>query len=92
MFRPSADRILVKPIERVASDIILTVLDELPNLGEVVAVGPGKRDKKGNLKPLDVKVGDTVRFGEFRDMFPTYYDGLQKYLIMQEADVAGVVE
>lgn len=92
MFKPKHDFLLVKPLERKASSVIVTVLHELPNLGVVVAAGPGKRDKHGNLKPLDVKVGDTVRFGEFKNMFPEYYVGLEKHLIIQEADVAGVVE
>ena len=92
MFKPKHDYLLVKPLERTASKVIAVVLHEQPNLGVVVAVGPGKRDKKGNIKPLDVKPGDTVRFGEFKNMFPEYYIGLEKHLIIQEADVAGVVE
>ena len=92
MFKPREDFILVKPLERKASDVIITILHELPNLGTVVAVGPGKTNKRGQRQPLDVKVGDTVRFGEFKNMFPEYYENGVKHLIMQEADVAGVVE
>lgn len=92
-FKPTQDYILIKPLERVASRVInVILLNELPNLGTVIVVGPGKRDKRGIVKPLDVQVGDIVRFGEFKNMFPEYYEGLTKYLIIQEADVAGVVE
>lgn len=89
-FKPRADYILVKPIERVASKIIVVVLDEKPNLGEVVAVGPGKRDKKDRLQSLDVRVGDTIRFGEFS--FPIIMLNADKHFLLREADVAGVVE
>lgn len=89
-FKPRADYILVKQIERIASKIIAVVLDEKPNLGTVVAVGPGKRDKKDRLIPLDVRAGDTIRFGEFA--FPFIIIGTEKHLLMREADVAGVVE
>lgn len=92
MFRPRADYILVKPLERVASSIIDVVLHELPNLGVVIAIGPGKIDKRGQRRRLDVKIGDTVRFGEFNGMFPEYIDNGVRHLIVQEADIAGVLE
>ena len=91
MFKPKADYILVKPQPRVASDIIEVVLHEAPNIGTVIAVGPGK-ELKGKRMPLDVRVGETVRFGEFRNMFPEYWEDGVKYLILQEADLAGIVE
>lgn len=88
------DYILVRPLERKASSVIeVVLLHELPNLGIVVAVGPGKADKKGRVRPLEVRVGDTVRFGEFRAMFPEWRETPEgpRYLILQENDVAGVV-
>lgn len=92
MFRPTQDYVLVKPLDRIASTLIAVILDERPNLVEIVAIGPGKIDKKGRLHPLDVKVGQTVRIGEF--MFPEIYfhGNNQKYLVIQEADIAGVVD
>jgi chaperonin GroES len=92
MFKPRQDYILVKPLERKASNIIHAVLHELPNLGVVVAVGPGKLNKKGKLQPLDVQVGDTIRFGEFKNMFPEYFENNERFLIIQEADIAGIVD
>lgn len=92
MIRPLADRIVVEPIDRQASQSIAVILVERPNLGRVVAVGCGKYDKRGRLQPMDCSVGDTVRFGEFD--FPTYTEPqtLKKYFILQEADIAGIVE
>ncbi len=84
------DKIVVKPIKRVASTIIATVLHERPNVGEVVAVGPGKWLKSGKLQPMELKVGDKIRFGEFN--FPEYIENNIKYLILQEADCAGIIE
>lgn len=91
MLRPLRDQILVLPEKREASSIILTVLDEKPNIGKIVAAGPGLIDSKGRKQQMDVKVGDTIRFGEFA--FPKYYDmsTQTEYLIMRQPDVAGIV-
>jgi len=93
---PLRDRILVKPIDRVKSSIVAVVMSENPNIGEIVAVGPGKRDKRGNIVPLVVKPGQRIRFGD-TDLnhlaFPAYHDDNgDKYLILQEADVCWVME
>ena len=55
--RPLRDRIVVRPIERVKSDVLHVVMDELPNTGEVLAVGPGEFDKKGRLIPNPMEIG-----------------------------------
>jgi chaperonin GroES len=89
MLRMLRDRIMVKPIERVLSTIIEVKNTEKFNLGTVIAVGPGK-ELRGKVMPMDVKPGDTVRWGEFQ--FPEYREGTDKYLILQEADIAAVVE
>lgn len=89
MLKMLRDRILVKPIERQLSAIIEVKNTERFNLGTVIAVGPGK-EVKGKIQPLDVKVGDTVRWGEF--VFPEYTEDGVKYQILQEADVAAIVE
>lgn len=92
MLRPLRDRLLVKPIERQASSILKAIHSELPTQGEVIAVGPGKRTKKG-VQPLEVKPGDFIRFGEGSYLtFPEYWEGNQKFLLIQEADIAGIVE
>lgn len=83
------DRILVLPIERKLSSIIEVKNTEKFNLGTVIACGPGK-EINGRVHPMDVKVGDTIRWGEFD--FPSYEENGVKYQIIVEADVAAVVE
>jgi chaperonin GroES len=68
-FRPLHDRIVIKRVEAdektVGGIIIPDAAKEKPQQGEVVAVGPGGRDERGQLVPLDVKVGDVVLFGKW---------------------------
>ena len=94
--QPLRDRILVKPIDRVKSDILAVVMSENPNIGEIVAIGPGKRDKKGRVVPLVVKPGDRIRFGDTTQnhlSFPEWRDeNGEKFLLMKEADVCWVMD
>lgn len=87
---------MVKPEERVKSDILAVVMSENPNIGEIVAIGPGKRDKKGRVVPLVVKPGDRIRFGDTAQnhlAFPEWKDESgQRFLILQEADICWVEE
>ena len=89
MLRMMRDRVLVLPIERKLSDILIVKNSEKFNLGTVVAVGPGKI-VKDRLEPTTVKVGDVVRYGEFE--FVKYSEGGVDYQIIQEADIAAIVE
>jgi chaperonin GroES len=93
-FRPLHDRIVVRRIdaeERTRGGIIIPdTAKEKPQEGEVVAVGPGGRNERGELVPLDVKAGDTVLFGKWSGT-EVKIDGVD-YLIMKESDVMGVVE
>jgi chaperonin GroES len=63
---------------------------EKPAEGEIVAVGPGARDEKGGLVPLDVKKGDRVLFGKWSGS-EIKLDG-EELIIMNETDVMGVIE
>ena len=58
--------------------------------GDIVAVGPGARDEKGNLVALDVKKGDRVLFGKWSGT-EIKIDG-QDLLIMKESDIMGIIE
>jgi chaperonin GroES len=69
--------------------IIPDTAKEKPQQGEVVAVGPGRRDESGKLVPIDVKAGDRVLFGKWSGTEVTI-DG-NEYLIMNESDVMGVL-
>jgi co-chaperonin GroES (HSP10) len=60
-------------------------------MGTVVAVGPGKRDKRGNIKPLDAKPGDSIRYGNGDYLkWPTVKIGGEEYQIIQEADICWI--
>lgn len=61
-----------------------------PDRGEVMAKGPGHRNKKGRLRPLDVEVGDTVLFPQYTGTKISIAG--EDFLIMREEDVLGVVE
>jgi chaperonin GroES len=93
-FRPLHDRVLVKRVEEEAKTkggiIIPDTAKEKPMQGEVLAVGPGARDEKGELVPLDVKPGDRILFGKWSGT-EVKMDG-EELLIMKESDVMGIVE
>jgi chaperonin GroES len=92
-FRPLHDRVVVRRLEseeRTAGGIIIPdTAKEKPQQGEVVAVGPGARNEKGELVALDVKAGDKVLFGKWSGT-EIKLDG-QDLLIMKESDVMGIV-
>ena len=93
-FRPLHDRVVVRRLdedERTAGGIIIPdTAKEKPQQGEVVAVGPGAVDEKGQVQPLDVNPGDRVLFGKWSGTEVTI-DG-EDLLIMKESDVLGVLE
>lgn len=70
--------------------IIPDTAKEKPQEGEVVAVGPGARNDKGDIVALDVKAGDRILFGKWSGT-EVKVDG-QDLLIMKESDVLGIVE
>ena len=93
-FRPLHDRVLVRRVEaeeKTAGGIIIPdTAKEKPQEGEIVAAGPGARNEKGELVPLDVKAGDRVLFGKWSGT-EVKIDG-EELLIMKESDILGVVE
>jgi len=93
-FRPLHDRVAIRRIEeneKTAGGIIIPdTAKEKPSQGEVLAVGPGARDDKGDLIAPDVKVGDVVLFGKWSGT-EVKIDG-QDLLIMKESDIMGVLE
>lgn len=92
--RPLHDRVIVKRLEEMrttASGIVIPdTATEKPDQGEVIAVGPGKKDENGKVIALDVKVGDKVLFGKYAGQ-SVKVDG-QELLVMREEDLMGVVE
>ena len=93
-FRPLHDRVVVRRIEedeRTPGGIIIPdTAKEKPQQGEVIAAGPGARDEKGVVQPLDVKAGDRILFGKWSGT-EVKIDGVE-YLIMKESDIMGVLE
>ena len=92
--RPLHDRIIVKRLEeerKTASGIVIPdTAAEKPDQGEVKAVGKGKKNDKGELIALDVKVGDRVLFGKYSGQ-TVKVEG-EELLVMREEDIMGVVE
>jgi len=93
-FRPLHDRVLVRRVEedkKTSGGIIIPdTAKEKPSQGEILAVGPGARNEKGEIVPLDVKVGDRVLFGKWSGT-EVKMDG-EELLIMKETDIMGVLE
>ncbi len=93
-FRPLHDRVVVRRIEedtKTAGGIIIPdTAKEKPMQGEIIAVGPGARDEKGQVAALEVKPGDRVLFGKWSGT-EVKIDG-QDLLIMKESDILGVIE
>jgi chaperonin GroES len=92
--RPLADRVIVKRVEnetKTASGIVIPdSAAEKPDQGEVLAVGPGKKNDKGELIAMNVKVGDRVLFGKYSGQ-TVKVDG-DELLVMKEDDLFAVVE
>ena len=91
--RPLHDRVIVKRLEnetKTASGIVIPDnAAEKPDQGEVLAVGPGKKNDKGELSPVSVKVGDRVLFGKYSGQ-SVKVDG-EELLVMREEDLFAVV-
>jgi chaperonin GroES len=92
--KPLGDRVVVEPLEkeeRTASGIILPeTAKEKPQEGEILAIGPGRRDEDGKLIPMDVKKGDTVLYAKYAGTEVKIED--KKLLILKESDILAIVE
>ena len=92
--KPLGDRVLVKPApkeEKASSGLyIASAAQELPQRGEVLAVGTGKLDQNGNRIALDVKVGDQVFYGKFGGT-EVKVDG-EELLLLRADDILAVLE
>jgi chaperonin GroES len=92
--RPLHDRVIVKRMEEERTSpggiVIPDSATEKPIKGEVVAAGNGKILENGDVRALDVKVGDTVLFGKYAGT-EVKVDG-DELLVMKEDDIVGVIE
>ena len=93
-FRPLGDRVVVRRIkedQKTAGGIIIPdTVQEKPQEGEVISVGPGAPDNNGKLVPTTVKSGDFVLFGKWSGT-EVKLDG-EELLIMKESDILGVLD
>lgn len=93
-FRPLHDRVVIRRVEeedKTAGGIIIPdTAKEKPMEGEVVAVGSGARNEKGEIVPMDVKAGDRILFGKWSGT-EVKIDG-EELIIMKESDIMGVIE
>ena len=92
--RPLHDRVVVKRMEeeRTSAGGIVSPdsATEKPVRGEVLSVGKGKIAENGDVRPLDLKVGDQVLFGKYSGT-EIKIDG-EEVLVMREDDIMGVFE
>ena len=92
--RPLHDRVVVRRMEEERTSaggiIIPDSATEKPNRGEIIAVGKGKITDSGDVRALDVSVGDKVLFGQYAGT-PIKIEG-EELLMMKEDDIQGVIE
>jgi chaperonin GroES len=92
--RPLGNRVLVKRFQAKTSKggiILPDSAQEKPREGEVLAVGPGKRDENGNAVKMSVQVGDTILFSSYAGTEIKTEDLDSEYLIMSEEEILGVL-
>ena len=93
-FRPLHDRVVIRRLtadQKTAGGIIIPdTVKEKPSEGEVVAVGPGARNDKGDVVPLGLNPGDRVLFGKWSST-EVKIDG-EELIIMNGSDIMGIVE
>jgi chaperonin GroES len=91
--RPLHDRIIVKRVEEETTSAGGIVLPgsaaEKPSEGEVLAIGSGKVLDNGDVRPLEVKVGDKVLFGKYSGN-EVKIDG-EELIVMREEDIMGIL-
>lgn len=95
---PLGDRVVVKQVRqeevRASGLVIPDTAREKPQLGEVIAVGPGRLDENGNRIPMDLKVGDRVLYAKYSGQeVPRGVLGAdeEEFLVLKENDILAKV-
>lgn len=92
--RPLHDRIVVDRLDEEDTSkggiVIPSTAKEKPSRGKVIAVGTGKPLDNGQVRSLEVKVGDQVLFGKYAGTEVKVSDN--EYVVMREDDIMGVIE
>lgn len=92
--KPLGDKVLVKRAAAKSSKsgiLLPESVQEKSREAEVIAVGPGKYDEQGRLKPMHVKVGDSILFSSYAGTEVKTEDEQAEYLIMSQDDIFGVL-
>ena len=93
-FRPLRDNVLIKRVdaaEKTASGLYIPdSAKEKPQQAEVMAVGPGRKNKDGESVAMTVQVGDIVLFGKYSGNEVSLHG--DDYIIIKESDILAVVE
>jgi chaperonin GroES len=92
-FYPLYDRVLVRRIEEEITKGGIVIPDkakEKPIQGKIVAVGEGKLLNSGEIRPLKVKVGDTILFGKYSGTDVEF--DREGFVVMREEDILGIIE
>ena len=98
--KPLSNHIFIEPIEEektTKSGIVIpeTVDKEKPIKGKIIAVGPGKKNEKGEIIPMSVKIGDIVlfkKYGPYEIEIDDAAGGKKKYLVGEEDDILAIIE
>ena len=92
--QPCGERILVKLMDQEEKSpggiIVPDTAKEKPQQGKVMAVGKGRLMEDGTVRPLEVKVGDTILFGKYVGSDVLHED--KEFLILREEDVLAVLK
>lgn len=92
--QPLGNRVLIKRVQAATSKggiLLPETAKEKPREGEVIAVGPGKTNKKGTIEAMDVKVGDKILFTNYAGT-EVKSDDDDEYLILSQDDILGILE
>jgi chaperonin GroES len=91
---PLADKLVLRPIvqeEVLSSGIVIPdTAKEKPNQGEIIAVGPGRRDDDGKIVPMEVAVGDRVLYAKYTGQEIKIEN--EEYIVLAERDLLCKVE
>jgi chaperonin GroES len=92
--QPLGDRVVVKPTDEAESRtpsglVIPDTAKEKPQIGEVIAVGPGARDEDGDRIPMDVSIGDRVLYSKFAGTEIKLES--DEHLVLSERDILAIV-
>lgn len=92
---PCADNVLLEPVkseEKTKSGILLpdSASKERPEQGKIIAVGPGKKNKQGQIIPMSVKAGQKTLFKKYSSNEIKVDE--KEYLLVEESDILAIIE